>query len=50
MGGRKKRAREKERERQRERQRERERDFGLLLSLGEVLPIELPAKPRPWGF
>lgn len=33
-----------------ERERERERDFGLLLSLGEVLPIELSANPRPWGF
>ncbi len=35
---------------QRERERERERDFGLLSSLGEVLPIQLSANPRPWGF
>lgn len=31
-------------------QREKERDFGLLLSLGEVLPIQLYANSRPWGF
>lgn len=29
---------------------EGERDFGLLPSLGKVLPITLTAKPRPWGF
>lgn len=31
-------------------EREGERDFGLLPSLGEVLPIQLSANPRPWGF
>lgn len=32
------------------RERQREREFGLLLSLGEIQLIELPAKPRPWSF
>lgn len=45
MGGRKKSKSESERS-----DRERKRETLACFSLGEVLPIQLSANPRPWGF